>query len=136
MENANLWLFTKELANTPNRKRIDEVKESSCRKMGFDFVKEIRGSLKAYPFWFKYVLQDGTYVSNAAGYKTFYMSPMRCACVTRDPLALVSISPMIWNSHCDEVFTLNVPIFSVEICKTSHSAITSKFLIAALEQLR
>ncbi|GFU90141.1 hypothetical protein TNCV_4450271 [Trichonephila clavipes] len=32
MENANVWLFTKELSSTPNRKRIDEVKESSCRR--------------------------------------------------------------------------------------------------------
>ncbi|GFT74737.1 hypothetical protein TNCV_562751 [Trichonephila clavipes] len=32
MENTTVWLFTKELTNTPNRKRIHEGKEQSCRK--------------------------------------------------------------------------------------------------------
>ncbi|GFS29740.1 hypothetical protein TNIN_476021 [Trichonephila inaurata madagascariensis] len=47
MKNANLWLFTEEPAVTPNRKRIDEAKESSCRKQDVDFIQETGGSLKA-----------------------------------------------------------------------------------------
>ncbi|GFU90146.1 hypothetical protein TNCV_4684241 [Trichonephila clavipes] len=35
MENTIVWLFTKELTNTPNRKRIHEGKEPSCRKQGY-----------------------------------------------------------------------------------------------------
>ncbi|GFT74652.1 hypothetical protein TNCV_4809381 [Trichonephila clavipes] len=35
MENTIVWLFTKELTNTPNRKRIHEGKEQSCRKQGY-----------------------------------------------------------------------------------------------------
>ncbi|GFY72763.1 hypothetical protein TNIN_494281 [Trichonephila inaurata madagascariensis] len=47
MKNANLWLFTEELADTPKRELIDEAKESSCWKQGADFIREIGGSLKA-----------------------------------------------------------------------------------------
>ncbi|GFY65917.1 hypothetical protein TNIN_16032 [Trichonephila inaurata madagascariensis] len=47
MKNANLWLFTEELADAPKRELIDEAKESSCGKQGADFIREIGGSLKA-----------------------------------------------------------------------------------------
>ncbi|GFU60505.1 hypothetical protein TNCV_2197501 [Trichonephila clavipes] len=53
MENANLWLFTKEqLCNFKSGKCIEEAKESFCMKQDANFTQEIGGSLKAYPFWF------------------------------------------------------------------------------------
>ncbi|GFU90145.1 hypothetical protein TNCV_4115531 [Trichonephila clavipes] len=94
MENANLWLFTKELANTPNRKRIDEVKESSCRKMGFDFVKEIRGSLKAYPFWFKYFLQENSDPNVRVQFDT------HAAAVLKEPTSKPIETAIVTDSNC------------------------------------